>query len=77
MPVGYGGFWLAEGRVLSHPGAGGSIGWADVDSGLAVAFCHNQMGGGGLKTLGVELGPQIGDVPNYAPPQLIKEVSAA
>jgi hypothetical protein len=22
---------------------GGSIGWADLDSGLAVAFCHNRM----------------------------------
>jgi hypothetical protein len=29
--------------VLSHPGAGGSVGWADLDSGLAAAICHNRM----------------------------------
>jgi CubicO group peptidase (beta-lactamase class C family) len=57
MPVGYGGFWLAApggqegGRVLSHTAAGGSLAWADVDTGLAVAFCHNRMGGGGLPVL--------------------------
>jgi CubicO group peptidase (beta-lactamase class C family) len=57
MPVGVGALWLAApggqgaGRVLSHTAAGGTIAWADVDSGLAVAFCHNRMGGGGLKPL--------------------------
>lgn len=30
-------------RAIWHPGAGGSIGWADLDTGLAVAFCHNRM----------------------------------
>lgn len=30
-------------RTLHHPGAGGSIGWADPDTGLAVAICHNRM----------------------------------
>ena len=55
MPVGAGGLWVvapgvsASGplsdRILSHLGAGGSIGWADVDSGLAVAICHNRMFG--------------------------------
>jgi CubicO group peptidase (beta-lactamase class C family) len=29
--------------VLCHPGAGGSIGWADTETGLAVAICHNRM----------------------------------
>jgi CubicO group peptidase (beta-lactamase class C family) len=59
MPVGNGGFWLAapggqrDGRVLSHTAAGGTLGWADVDTGLAVAFCHNRMGGGGLERLAV------------------------
>ena len=30
-------------RTLCHPGAGGSIGWADPDANLAVAICHNRM----------------------------------
>jgi CubicO group peptidase (beta-lactamase class C family) len=57
MPVGEGGFWLAApggqegGRVLAHTAAGGTLAWADVDTGLAVAFCHNRMGGGGLARL--------------------------
>jgi CubicO group peptidase (beta-lactamase class C family) len=29
--------------VLGHPGAGGSEGWADLDSGLAVSITHNRM----------------------------------
>jgi CubicO group peptidase (beta-lactamase class C family) len=54
VPIGWAGFWLggAEAppvsaprnmRALCHPGMGGSIGWADPDSKLAVAFCHNRM----------------------------------
>lgn len=53
MAVGAGGFWLsvpglkafeADGRrILCHIGAGGSFGWADLDSGLSVAVCHNRM----------------------------------
>lgn len=31
--------------ILHHPGAGGSIGWADLDAGLAAAICHNHMHG--------------------------------
>ncbi|MBM3357629.1 MAG: beta-lactamase family protein [Betaproteobacteria bacterium] len=30
-------------RVIYHPGAGGSIAWADPDARLAVAICHNRM----------------------------------
>jgi CubicO group peptidase (beta-lactamase class C family) len=30
-------------RVFGHPGAGGSIGWADPDTRLAVAMTHNRM----------------------------------
>jgi CubicO group peptidase (beta-lactamase class C family) len=52
LPVGTGGFWLeapgvAEGveRVLSHPGAGGTVAWAELDSGLTVAICHDRMFG--------------------------------
>lgn len=30
-------------RALGHPGAGGSIAWADPDKRLAVAICHNRM----------------------------------
>jgi CubicO group peptidase (beta-lactamase class C family) len=53
--IGSGGFWLggesppAEmvvGRnpsVLCQTGAGGSIAWADPDTGLAAAICHNRM----------------------------------
>jgi CubicO group peptidase (beta-lactamase class C family) len=53
--VGQGGYWLGgqsppawpvvgDGQhILCHPGAGGSIGWADLDSGLAVAILHNRM----------------------------------
>lgn len=54
VPIGWAGFWLggAEAppvsaprnmRALCHPGMGGSIGWADPDLKLAVAFCHNRM----------------------------------
>ena len=54
FPVGAGGFWIdapgvvpggGRGHVLCHPGAGGTIAWADLDSGLAVAICHNRMFG--------------------------------
>lgn len=53
--IGIGGFWLggpyphaeaATGdfpHVLCQPGAGGSIGWADLDTRLSVAICHNRM----------------------------------
>jgi len=30
-------------RAIGHPGAGGSIAWADADHRLAVAICHNRM----------------------------------
>ena len=54
VPIGWSGFWLggAEAppvsaprnmRALCHPGMGGNIGWADPDTRLAVAFCHNRM----------------------------------
>ena len=32
-------------HILSHPGAGGSIGWADLDARLSAAICHNRMHG--------------------------------
>ncbi|MER7003267.1 serine hydrolase domain-containing protein [Dactylosporangium sp. NPDC000555] len=53
--VGTGGFWLGgdsppaepiigtSPRILSSNGAGGTIAWADPDTGLAVAICHNRM----------------------------------
>jgi len=53
--IGIGGFWLggpypnaeaAPGdrpRVLCQPGAGGSIGWADLDTKLSVMICHNRL----------------------------------
>jgi CubicO group peptidase (beta-lactamase class C family) len=52
MPIGWAGYWLggagivaAPGspRAICHPGAGGSIGWADAERKLAVAYCHNRM----------------------------------
>jgi CubicO group peptidase (beta-lactamase class C family) len=54
MPITQGGYWLhdpqiplicpAKGkRAISIPGHGASLGWADPDTGLAVAFCHNYM----------------------------------
>ena len=53
--VGVGGYYLhadqqriispgpSDRRVLCHPGAGGSIGWADVDARVSIAICHNRM----------------------------------
>jgi CubicO group peptidase (beta-lactamase class C family) len=53
--IGVGGYWLggptppAEpvigtgAHTLASNGAGGSIAWADMDTGLAVAICHNRM----------------------------------
>ena len=56
--VGVGGYWLGGEapaanpltggvgtHILCHPGAGGSFAWADLDTGLAVAICHNRMHG--------------------------------
>jgi CubicO group peptidase (beta-lactamase class C family) len=48
IPISIGGYWLGGYRVsgpraIWHPGAGGSIGWADPDQQLAVAICHNRM----------------------------------
>lgn len=54
VPIAWSGFWLGGApappvsaprnmRALCHPGMGGSIGWADPDLKLAVAFCHNRM----------------------------------
>ena len=55
LNLGMGGFWLGGespsappvvGRnphTICHPGAGGSIGWADPDARLAVTICHNRM----------------------------------
>jgi CubicO group peptidase (beta-lactamase class C family) len=48
IPISTGGYWLGGHRVsgsraIWHPGAGGSIGWADPDQNLAVAICHNRM----------------------------------
>jgi CubicO group peptidase (beta-lactamase class C family) len=52
--IGQGGYWLGgdlrqliptDGSyptILNQPGAGGSTGWAELDTGLAVAICHNR-----------------------------------
>jgi CubicO group peptidase (beta-lactamase class C family) len=53
--IGVGGYWLGGDSPPAEPvigtgphtlasnGAGGSIAWADLDTGLAVAICHNRM----------------------------------
>lgn len=51
--VGTAGYWLggptapavvgSNPRTLCHPGAGGSIGWANTETRLAGAICHNRM----------------------------------
>lgn len=58
VPVGSFGYWLGgEGmastpvvgtnpRIILHPGAGGSVSWAELDTGLAVSICHNRMHAG-------------------------------
>lgn len=53
IPISRGGFWLGgpyppvasarHARALCHPGQGGSIGWADPQTKLAVAICHNRL----------------------------------
>ncbi|HEX7856942.1 MAG TPA: serine hydrolase domain-containing protein [Sphingobium sp.] len=54
MPLSQGGYWMYDGQspltmalasptAIACPGAGGSLGWADPDTGLAVAYCHNRM----------------------------------
>jgi CubicO group peptidase (beta-lactamase class C family) len=53
IPLSVGGFWLGgdyppvcsvrRRQSICHPGAGGSIGWADRELELAVAICHNRM----------------------------------
>lgn len=53
LPISVGGYWLggpntpvcsaASPRALCHPGQGGSIGWADPDTQVAVAICHNRL----------------------------------
>lgn len=53
VPLGIAGFWLGgptfsvaaakHRRALCHPGAGNVIGFADAQTGLAVAIAHNRM----------------------------------
>jgi CubicO group peptidase (beta-lactamase class C family) len=54
MPISEGGYWLHDDNMaftcpvravsaICSPGAGASLGWADPETGLAVAFCHNRM----------------------------------
>jgi CubicO group peptidase (beta-lactamase class C family) len=53
LPISGAGFWLGgpntpvcsarSPKAICHPGQGGSIGWAEPDTGLAVAICHNRL----------------------------------
>ena len=53
IPITIGGFWFGgahppvcsarHARAICHPGQGGSIGWADPETQLAVAICHNRL----------------------------------
>lgn len=55
IPLGIAGFWLGgdqppvaaakHQRAICHPGAGNSIGFADMESKLAVAITHNRLQG--------------------------------
>lgn len=44
-----GGYWRSDllagsgPHVLCHAGVGSSVGWADLDTGVAAAICHNRM----------------------------------
>ena len=64
--VSNGGFWLdapgvfGSGRILSHPGLGGSIGWADLDNRLGVSMCHNRHGLAYAEPLAAALGRAFG-----------------
>jgi CubicO group peptidase (beta-lactamase class C family) len=67
--VGQGGYWLGGAsppacpvvgdglHVLCHPGAGGAIGWADLDTGLSVAIMHNWMHGERASSTDPEVNP--------------------
>lgn len=63
-----GGYWLdapgvfGSGRILSHPGLGGSIGWADLDNRLGVSMCHNRHGLAYEEPLADALGEAFGVV---------------
>ncbi|HEY2928328.1 serine hydrolase domain-containing protein [Piscinibacter sp.] len=53
IPITIGGYWFGgehppvcsakHPRAICHPGQGGSIGWADLETQLAVAICHNRL----------------------------------
>lgn len=53
LPLSIAGYWLGGDyrpvnaaktpRAICHPGAGNSMAWADLDTGLAVSICHNRM----------------------------------
>ena len=53
LPITIGGYWFGgehppvcavkHPRSICHPGQGNSIGWADPETGLAVAICHNRL----------------------------------
>jgi CubicO group peptidase (beta-lactamase class C family) len=49
MPVGTRGFWLADPAagegVICSVGRGGAVAWADLDTGLSAAICHNRLFG--------------------------------
>lgn len=55
LQLGIGGYWIGGSHpliapcaglgehVLCHPGSGGAIGWADLDTGLSVMINHNRL----------------------------------
>lgn len=72
MPLGEGGYWMYDGQspltlafgsktAIGNPGAGGSLGWADPRTGLAVAYCHNRMSGAdGASLVGHAIRAELG-----------------
>jgi len=74
LPVGMGGFWIAAPAVseqgtalLAHPGAGGSVGWADLDRGIGAAVCHNRMFGAPTEHPFAALGAAVLDLAGARP----------
>lgn len=65
------GFWLGgpapsvaavkHPRAICHPGAGNSTGWADPETRLGAAICHNRMSDAGGEDATVEIADAIRD----------------
>jgi CubicO group peptidase (beta-lactamase class C family) len=93
--VGAGGYWLGGAsppaypvvgrgeRILGHPGAGGSIAWADLDTGLSAAIFHNMMHGDRVNSTDPDVNPflrladAIRDIADESRPPAVASTLAA